>query len=131
MTSQRLPLGIVFCLLLLLAGGCSQAKPGAPSLRVSYRKASIPGKGLVIGLTNTSSQSLNVDRVHVRSADEKHERPYDQMFKKTIGPNDSIAIGWVELDGWKIRKGDQVRIFFREFEQPFEITVGEETQADD
>lgn len=110
--------------------GCLQQKPGPPPLRVSYRKATIPGKGLVIGLANTSNESIQLDRVHVRSAKEQAERPYDQILKKVIDPNDSIAIGWAELDGWSIRKGDRVRIFFVEYAQPLEITVGEEAPDD-
>ncbi|MBS0265688.1 MAG: hypothetical protein JSS02_27395 [Planctomycetes bacterium] len=42
-----------------------------------------------------------------------------------------IAIGWMEFDSSEIRKEDQVRIVSREFEPPFEMTVGEEAQAKD
>jgi hypothetical protein len=110
--------------------GC-QKNPGAPPLRVTYRKATIPSKGLVIGLTNTGTESMTLNKVYVRSKSDKEDRPYDQLLRKVLEPDDSIAIGWMELDGWKIQKGDRLRVFFNEYAQPLEITVGEDVEPDD
>jgi hypothetical protein len=93
----------------LLLSGCARPRAGPPPLKVSFRKALIPTQGMVAGINNPSSaESVKVVAVFVQGKGEKEERSYrlDRMVK----PLDSITVGWVELDGWKLKPGDKLRI---------------------
>jgi len=93
--------------------GCKQAppspRPGAPSLKVSFRKSQIPAQGMVAGINNPSSTvPVKVIAVFVKGKDDKEERSY--RIDREIKPLDSITVGWIELDGWKLKHGDKLRI---------------------
>lgn len=102
-----------------LLPGCSSSKPGPPPpLKASFRKAQIPTRGMVAGLNNSSSsESIKVETVFVQGKDENEERSY--RMDATIRPRDSISIGWVELDGWKLKSGDKLRIRCDGYDEDF------------
>jgi hypothetical protein len=93
--------------------GCRQAppppNPGPPPLKISYRESQIPTQGMVAGINNPSTtDAIKVIAVFVRSANDKDERSY--RLDKEIKPLDMITVGWIEMDGWKLKTGDKLRI---------------------
>jgi hypothetical protein len=93
--------------------GCSQPvaapKPGPPPLKISYRKSQIPTQRMVARINNpSSSESIKVVAVFVKGKDENEERSY--RIDREIKPLDSITVGWIELDGWKLKPRDKLRI---------------------
>ncbi len=94
--------------------GCKRAasprpRPGPPPLKVSFRKSQIPTEGMVAGINNpSSSESIQVVAVFVQGKGEKEERSY--RIDRELKPLDSIAVGWVQLNGWKLKPGDKLRI---------------------
>ena len=84
-------------------------KRGPPPLKVSFRKSQIPTEGMVAGISNpSSSESIQVVAVFVQAKGEKEERSY--RIDRELKPLDSIAVGWVQLNGWKLKPGDKLRI---------------------
>jgi hypothetical protein len=97
------------------------AKAGLPPVKLSYR-AALPTQGQVMGINNTSdTETLNLETVYVRSKKEKEERSY--AVAKVIKPKDSVTVGWVELNRWKLQAGDKVRLKFKEYEGLMEAEV--------
>jgi hypothetical protein len=95
----------------LFLAGCKEASPkaGPPPFKVSFRKSLILGQGLVANVNNVSSmEPIKLTVVFVQGKDEKEERSYrlDRMIK----PLDSLSVGWAELNGWKLKPGDKLRI---------------------
>ena len=98
------------------------AKAEPPPLRLSHRKAMVPGQGMVLGLTNaTDKETLKNVVVLVTSASAKDERRY--RVARSIRPSDSIAVGWRELRGWKLRPGDRVKIKVDGYAVPVEAII--------
>ena len=98
------------------------AKPGQPPVKLSYRGAKVPLQGQVMGVNNTSeNEKLTLATVFVKGKKEKDERSY--QVGKTINPQDSVTVGWAELNGWKLNSGDKVRLKFREYEGIVEAEV--------
>ncbi|HEY7427976.1 MAG TPA: hypothetical protein VH682_27330 [Gemmataceae bacterium] len=95
-----------------LVGCRPQAPPpqaGPPPLRVSFRKSQIPTQGMVAGVNNPSAaESVQVVAVFVQGKGEKEERSY--RLDREVKPLDSISVGWAELGGWKLKRGDKLRI---------------------
>jgi hypothetical protein len=116
---------IAFCFVPLSSGcgsGLGESQAGPPPLNVSFRKSQIPGRGLVAGLNNPSStSSVEVLTVFVQKPKETDWRSY--RLDRKIRPQDSISVGWVELDGWKLSKGDRLRIRCRGYSDDFECDV--------
>jgi len=84
-------------------------RPGPPPLKVSFRKSQIPTEGMVAGINNpSSSESIQVVAVFVRGKGEKEERSY--RIDRELKPLDSISVGWIQLNGWKLKPGDKLRI---------------------
>ena len=102
--------GLVVASLLVGCGRFASApKAGPPPLKVSFRKSQIPTQGMVAGLTNASStEVIKVVVVLVQGKNEKEGRSY--RIAREVKPLDSISVGWVELDGWKLKPGDALRI---------------------
>jgi hypothetical protein len=114
--------------LLACLAGCQNrqtpvpARPGPPTLKVSYRKSQIPTQGMVVNLNNPStSESLKALVVFVRAKDEKEDRSY--RLDRPIKPLDSMQVGWNELGGWKLKAGDKLRIQFEGYEGEVECEV--------
>jgi len=64
---------------------------------------------MVAGINNpSSSESIQVVAVFVQGKGEKEERSY--RIDRELKPLDSIAVGWVQLNGWKLKPGDKLRI---------------------
>jgi hypothetical protein len=87
----------------------AEPRPEPPPLKLSYRKSQIPTEGMVVGINNpSSSDSIKVIAVFVQGKNEKEERSYriDQELK----PLDSISVGWIQLNGWKLKSGDKLRV---------------------
>jgi len=107
--------------------GCQRAtpppNPGPPPLKVSFRKSQIPTQGMVAGINNPSAESIKVIAVFVQGKGEKDERSY--RLDRLIKPLDSISVGWAELDGWKLKAGDQLRIVCEGYVQALETQVAE------
>lgn len=116
------------CLLSLTLAGCADAKQGAkagsPPLEFSFRRSQIPTRGMVVGIKNASqSETLKGLTVEVRSADEETTRSH--LIEKEIKPRDSITVGWIELDGWTLKPGDEVSVTSDNYTDPKAVTVPE------
>ncbi len=87
-----------------------EARPtGSVPVTVSgWRTSPIPGKGLVLAVTNDSARPLKNVQVHVQSAGGPGERSY--RVARSLAAGESLSIGWRELDGWPLKPGDRVRI---------------------
>ncbi len=109
--------------------GCGQPaklpaapRAGPPPLRVSYRKSNVPGQGLVAGVNNKSAtEPIKLVAVFVRGKGEKEERSY--RIDKEIQPLDSITVGWLEFDGWKLKAGDKLRLLCEGYTGEIECDV--------
>ena len=92
--------------------GCERSaapKPGPPPLKITFRKSQIPTQGMVAGINNpTTDEEIKVVAVFVHGKSEKEERSY--RLDRVIKPLDTISVGWAELDGWKLKAGDKLRI---------------------
>lgn len=94
--------------------------PGAPPVAFHYRKAQLPGKGLVAGIENTSRRETLSEFV-VKVSSKEDQRSY--RIGKILEPEDSMTVGWVELDGWKLKEGDQLSISCEQYAEPATSTV--------
>jgi hypothetical protein len=104
--------------------GCRPAapKPGPPPLKISFRPSQFKDQGLVAGINNpSSSESIKVVAVFVRSAEDKDERSY--RLDRVIRPLDSINVGWLELDSWKLKPGDKLRFLCEGYEASLDTEV--------
>jgi hypothetical protein len=113
---MRLMIGLLVAgMAVATLSGCRRAAPASaprpqpPPLKLSFRKSQIPTEGMVAGINNpSSSESIKVIAVFVKGKDEKEERSY--RLDREVKPLDSISVGWVELNGWKLKPGDKLRI---------------------
>src|SRR5713101_2156156 len=95
---------------------------GPPPLKVSFRKSQIPTEGMVAGINNPStSESVKVIAVFVKGKEDKEERSY--RIDREIKPLDTISVGWIELNGWKLKHGDKLRIRCVEYADDLESEV--------
>lgn len=89
--------------------GPAAVRPGPPPIEFSFRKSQIPLKGVVAGLRNASDEEILENLVvRVNSPDEEGERSY--RVETAIRPQDSITVGWMELDGWKLEPGQSLSV---------------------
>lgn len=116
------------CLLGLTLTGCGDpnqgagARAGSPPIEFSFRKSQIPTRGMVIGIKNASEkETLNKLTVEVRSPNEETTRSH--VIEKEIKPRDTVTVGWVELDGWKLEPGDKVSVMADSYTDPKKVTV--------
>jgi hypothetical protein len=93
-----------------MLAGCNTRPPkaGPPPLRVSYRKSKLPAQGMVAGINNPSEQAIKVAVVFVQGKFEQEERSY--RLDQDIKPLDTLSVGWAELGGCKLQKGDRLHI---------------------
>ncbi|MCA9068425.1 MAG: hypothetical protein KDA84_05860 [Planctomycetaceae bacterium] len=97
-------------------------KPGPPPVEFSFRKSKIPLQGMVAGVWNTSEQeTLESLVVRVSSPEEEGERSHHLW--KTLRPQDSITVGWQELDGWKLKPDDVLKITCDQYRDEVFITI--------
>lgn len=103
--------------------GCSkQPKAGPPPLRISYRKSKVLAQGMVAGVNNPSATApIKLTVVFVRGKNEKDERSY--RIDQEIKPLDSITVGWLEFDGWKLKRGDTLRFLCEGYRDALECEV--------
>lgn len=109
------------CGVLALLAGCAPArpaapppKPGKPPIEFSFRKSQVPTKGMVAGIRNSSdSEELSELVVQVHGPNEKGQRSH--RVDSIVRPQDSITVGWVELDGWKLKAGDSLTVRCRQY----------------
>ena len=104
----------------------STPPPAASSERtrfsISYRKAAIPGHGVVLGLTNaTDKETLKNVVVLVKSSAGGGERSY--RVARSLSPKETISVGWKELDGWKLNPGDVVKVKVDGDARPVEVII--------
>jgi hypothetical protein len=79
---------------------------------------------MVAGINNpSSSESIQVVAIFVRGKGEKEERSY--RIDGELKPLDSIAVGWVQLNGWKLKGGDKLRIRCEGYTDDLESEVPE------
>jgi hypothetical protein len=120
---MRLMIGLLVAgMAVATLSGCRRAapapapRPEPPPLKLSFRKSQIPTESMVAGINNpSSSESIKVIAVFVKGKDEKEERSY--RLDREVKPLDSISVGWVELNGWKLKPGDKLRNSLRRLRQ--------------
>lgn len=101
-----------------------EPKAGPPPIVFSFRKSKIPLQGMVAGVRNTSEEeTLENLVVHVSSPEEEGERSHRLQIK--LLPLDSITIGWQELDGWKLKPDDELKITCDQYQGERTATVPE------
>lgn len=106
----------------VLVGCGKQSKAGPPPLKISYRKAKVLAQGLVAGVNNPSpTDPITLTAVFVRGKGERDERSY--RIDQKIKPLDSITVGWVEFDGWKLKRGDTLRFLCEGYTDTLECEV--------
>jgi hypothetical protein len=99
-------------------------KPGPPPIEFSFRKSQVPLKGLVAGVRNASKdEELTSFVIRVTSPKEEGERSHLQPI--TLMPQDSFTVGWMELDGWKLKSGDVVTVTCEQYEGEVTAIVSE------
>lgn len=77
---------------------------------------------MVIGIKNASeNETLNKLTVEVRSHNEETTRSH--VIEKQIKPRDTVTVGWVELDGWRLEPGDKVSVTADSYRDPKKVTV--------
>jgi hypothetical protein len=106
--------------------GCKQPPPPekgeAPPLQVSFRKSQVPTQGMVAGINNPSAtHSLKVTAVFVQGKNDKQARSH--RLDCELKPLDTTTLGWMELDGWKLKSGDKLRIRCEGYTKDFECEV--------
>jgi hypothetical protein len=117
---------LALLLLLPLLAACDSAstgpKPGAPPVSFRYRQAQIPGKGLVAGIENQSTtETLSNFVIKVSSQDAQRNGSY--RVGKFLEPEDSMTIGWVELDGWELQADDRISVTCEQYAEAATSTV--------
>ena len=122
---MRAPL-VLAALMLLPLVGCGGAvapapKAGAPPLEFSVRKSQIPTKGMVVGIRNASDATLEEFIVYVEAEGEEGKRSY--RVDAPLRPEDSITVGWMELDGWELKAGDRLTVKCKQYTGSAEYTV--------
>jgi hypothetical protein len=97
--------------------GCGREKlppkPGAPPVSFSFRKSQVLTKGMVAGIQNTGDEPLSDIVVQVGSPKEEGSRSH--RVGGPIRPDDTITVGWVELDGWKLKPNDKMSVKCAEY----------------
>src|SRR5262249_51486931 len=115
--SMRLAICLLVGLIAVpLIVGCGPPQPararppkGPPGFKVSFRKSQIPGQGMVANVNNPSAtETIKVAVIFVQGKGEKEERSY--RLDRDVKPLDSLTVGWAELGGWKLKRGDKLRI---------------------
>ena len=92
---------LIALVLVLVITGCNLQPP----ISIGQRESRV-GQGLVVSVTNTSDEFLN--RVVVTIESPEGERK--ELALPTLGPRESINVGWLKLDGWPIPPGAKVTV---------------------
>lgn len=121
-TCRAWPLAILACCFASCDTSAVGPKPGAPPVSFHYRKSQIPGKGLVAGVENRSkTEALSNFVIKVSSKDAQRNGSY--RVHKLLEPEDSMTIGWVELDGWQLEVDDRLSLTCKEYADPATSSV--------
>ena len=96
-------------------------KPGAPPLEFRTVKPQNADEGLVVGIRNTSDVTMDAVVVSIESPTVKGRRSY--RHDKPLSPEDTIAVGAKELDGWKLKASDKLKVKCRQYSGEAEYTV--------
>lgn len=124
---MRILIPCIVVFLFVLPGCQSQVeddspKPGAPPLEFSFRKSQIPLRGVVAGIRNASTaETLEEFVVRVEAPEEEGIRSY--RVEVPLKPEDSITVGWVELDGWALKPGQTLSVSCEQYTEPATVVV--------
>ncbi len=83
------------------------------------KKESVVGQGLVISVTNTSDEHLHEVIVDIESPAGESR----QFTMPTLGPHESVNVGWLKLDGWPIPQGSEVSVTCKGFAMAVSATL--------
>ncbi len=83
------------------------------------KKESAVGQGIVISLTNTSDEHLHDVIVSIKSP----EGETKQYVMPTLGPHESVNVGWLKLEGWPIPPGSEVSVTAKGFQMAVSGTL--------
>ncbi len=83
------------------------------------KKESAVGQGIVISLTNTSDEHLHDVIVSIESP----EGETKQFVIPTLGPHESVNVGWLKLEGWPIPPGSEVSVTAKGFQMAVSGTL--------
>ncbi len=89
-----------FCIVLTLTA-CALKPPVSIG-----KKESAVGQGIVVSITNTSDEHLHDVILSIESPAGETKR----FTMATLGPHESVNVGWLKLDGWPIPTGSEVSV---------------------
>lgn len=95
------PFFIVALCLVLVLSACALEPPISIG-----KKESAVGQGIVVSVTNTSDEHLHDVIVSITSPAGENK----QYTMATLGPHESVNVGWLKLDGWPIPVGSEVSV---------------------
>ncbi len=81
-----------------------------PPISVGRRDSQL-GQGIVLSVTNTSGDYLHEVKVEIRSP----EGETKEHLIPTLQPHESMNVGWLKLDGWKIPEGSEVTVRVKDY----------------
>lgn len=64
---------------------------------------------MVAGVRNTSDEET-LENLVIRVSSREEEAERSHRLKIELLPQDSITVGWQELDGWKLHPGDELTV---------------------
>ena len=94
---------IAIAVVLFVVAGCSTSDWVPLSV---VKRDSAVGGGKVLIITNTSDSPLHENVIEIHAPNGKKFGPL--CYSVTLGPHETIEIGWAELNGWMIEKGETV-----------------------
>jgi len=77
--------------------------------KISYRRSKVLGQGMVAGLTNGRGGENAEERGRPGPFPRRRPRPHHRVAR-SLRANNTVSVGWRELDGWKLEPGDRLRV---------------------
>jgi hypothetical protein len=119
---------VVIVLLLAFLAGCGQrqqpVKPGQPPIAFSFRQSQILTKGMVVGVQNKSTTET-LTNVVVKVSAPQEEGTRSHKVNAPVEPEDTITVGWIELDGWKLKPNDKISVTCEQYSREATAVVQE------
>lgn len=102
----------VICLMMIGALLSSIGVASPPPLSLSFRDSYVPGGGRVLVVKNTGSMPVMECDVLVQAA---NGRSFGPQRLGDLEPGQESELGWAELNGWVLEKGERITLSSRGF----------------